>query len=729
MKKKIGWMLLSLIICFAFAGCKGGKGNEEIAMGRFIEQAVEMEDLSADRIYFMLRNSKDKMVMYMTDEEGALILKEQQEDGSWKEVTPDYLSALNEYCKGEWLTAMALDAKDMPYVCMVKKADGVDENKEDDSQDMRTYVVYLEEGKAVKEELVVEDNLPYIIPEKMAVTSTGKVIFSGQYVPECAYDLKTGKLIRNYSNESGCFFVRNDKLYLLNVPESKIDIYDVSSDNTVGEVSCEDVDTTSIITAGAGESIYLITKNGIWKYEDETSMPTLIMDSNGTSLKLPSCELNSAIVIGEKVFVLQRNTQYQLLLRSYSYSATTPTLPTAELNVYTLRQDDTLMEFISNYQLAHPETRINIQVGMKEDGSVTRKDAITALNTEILSGKGPDIIGLDDLNISTYIDKGVLLDLSKIDKKDILPFVMAPYMCDEKTYALPLRFIVPTVAGEKDFLAQASSIDEFYDYQCQHQEEQVTYKEPLELVASRVAPGYQENWISENGAFEIEKIRKYLEIINQFTDPEGVNSPEEGVGYYYDYSSIVSEGIHDYTFGNNKMCQGYITNITDLLLINSANKMKKDGVLQILKQNGKTYCTPLSSVGINKNSNNKEKALEILEYMISEETQLRETATGFPVNKKSFDRWMNGEITNKDMYYSMGWGGTNSDEIIEYTWGDEDKIAAFKDQVYQIEGAKIVNEDLYDIIMNEALPYFAGNMTLDEAMDKIQAKLQLYNKE
>lgn len=716
-------------MCFAFAGCKGGAGKEEIAMGRFIEQAVEIEGLSADQGCFMLRTSQDKMVMYLTNEDGALILKEQQEDGSWKEMNPDYLEELNKYCQGEWIAAMALDANDMPYICMVRRADGVDESKEYDAQDMRTYVIYLEDGKAIKRELVVEDGLPYIIPEKMATTSTGKVIFSGQYLPECAYDLKTGKFIRNYSNDSGSFFVRNDKLYMLNVAESKIDIYDVNSDNTLGEIPCEGVNTTSIITTGVGESIYLITKEGIWKYENETSIATLVMDSNGTSLKLPSCELNSAIVIGEKIVVLQRNSQYQPLLRSYSYSATTPTLPTAELNVYTLRQDDTLMEFISNYQLAHPETRINVQVGVKEDGSVTRKDAITALNTEILSGKGPDIIALDGLNINTYMDKGVLLDLSKVNKEDILPFVMLPYTRDEKTYALPLRFIVPTVAGEKDFLAQAASVDEFYDYQCQHQDEQVTSKEPLELVASRVAPGYQENWTGVNGEFQIEQIKKYLEIINSLTDPEYVNAPEEEVGYYTDWSSIVSEGVHDYTFGSNKMCQGYITNITDLLLINSANEMKKNGMLQILKQNGKTYCTPFSSVAINKNSNNKEKALEILEYMISEETQLGETATGFPVNKKSFDRWMSGEITNKDMYYSMSWGGPDTEEIIEYTWGNEAKIADFKEQVYKIEESCIVDEDLYNIIMNEALPYFAGNMTLDEAMENIQAKLQLYNKE
>ena len=53
---------------------------------------------------------------------------------------------------------------------------------------------------------------------------------------------------------------------------------------------------------------------------------------------------------------------------------------------------------------------------MSGDDGVTRTDALKTLNTEIMAGKGPDILILDGISAQTYVEQGMLEDLSGIFK-------------------------------------------------------------------------------------------------------------------------------------------------------------------------------------------------------------------------------------------------------------------------------------------------------------------------
>lgn len=45
------------------------------------------------------------------------------------------------------------------------------------------------------------------------------------------------------------------------------------------------------------------------------------------------------------------------------------------------------------------------------------EDVIRALNTELLNGKGADVLILDGLPMETYKNKGILADLSSLFEK------------------------------------------------------------------------------------------------------------------------------------------------------------------------------------------------------------------------------------------------------------------------------------------------------------------------
>ena len=48
----------------------------------------------------------------------------------------------------------------------------------------------------------------------------------------------------------------------------------------------------------------------------------------------------------------------------------------------------------------------SLEIGTSGEDSVTVSDALRTLNTDIMAGKGPDILILDGMPVENYIQKG-----------------------------------------------------------------------------------------------------------------------------------------------------------------------------------------------------------------------------------------------------------------------------------------------------------------------------------
>ncbi|MEG2022266.1 MAG: hypothetical protein RR087_10880, partial [Oscillospiraceae bacterium] len=79
-----------------------------------------------------------------------------------------------------------------------------------------------------------------------------------------------------------------------------------------------------------------------------------------------------------------------------------------------------------------------------------KEDALRSLNTELLSGKGPDLLIMDGVDYAPYIAKGILADLSKAIPLDALvPNITAPFKSDKGVFVMPARFAVPVIFGKQ----------------------------------------------------------------------------------------------------------------------------------------------------------------------------------------------------------------------------------------------------------------------------------------
>ena len=85
---------------------------------------------------------------------------------------------------------------------------------------------------------------------------------------------------------------------------------------------------------------------------------------------------------------------------------------------------------------------------MEEEAALTRTDAIKQLNTELLSGSGPDLIVMDGLSVEKYTDMGLLLPVDLNMSEDAyFTNIAETYRKDGKLYAVPTDFLLYAVQG------------------------------------------------------------------------------------------------------------------------------------------------------------------------------------------------------------------------------------------------------------------------------------------
>ena len=73
-----------------------------------------------------------------------------------------------------------------------------------------------------------------------------------------------------------------------------------------------------------------------------------------------------------------------------------------KLNIYMLNDNQNVRDAIACYAAAAPDVEIDIEVGVP-DYDTTVSDALKKLNTRLLSGNGPDIILMDDIQSESYM--------------------------------------------------------------------------------------------------------------------------------------------------------------------------------------------------------------------------------------------------------------------------------------------------------------------------------------
>lgn len=401
---------------------------------------------------------------------------------------------------------------------------------------------------------------------------------------------------------------------------------------------------------------------------------------------------------------------------------------------------------------------------------------IQKLNTEMLSGKLPDMIDIDTYNmpVEQYAAKGFLADLYELMDADpelgrdsfIQPVLKALESADGKLYQLPQTFAIDTaialdkVVGEYDTWNLANLKDAMTKLQDGATVFEV-YRTKSDILSSCISRNIDAFVDWENGAahFDSDEFKALLEFANSFPDS-------------YDWENADDEEMDS---DQNRMNSGkqllssfYVSGLEDILyqLTGYNGKVKFVGYPSETGTSNHSFQIN-GSIAISSTCADKTAAWNFMKQFLNEEYQSSYQIWNFPINQAAFDAKLkemmteeyqtdeNGNIMKdsagnpiripKVTYYVDGGGmvgySTASGGVMEATADGEtasdpnevNVYAMTQEQADEILGLINATTAVYgydssimDIITAEAAAYFAGDKSLDDTANMIQSRVNLY---
>ena len=368
------------------------------------------------------------------------------------------------------------------------------------------------------------------------------------------------------------------------------------------------------------------------------------------------------------------------------------------------------------------------------DYSNAGEEAQTKMNADIVAGKVPDIIDLNNLPVHQYISKGILEDLTPYYEKDadvtlddILPSVVKSTSVDGKQYYVTPSFNISTlIAASKDVGGKTGwTFDEM--------------KQLLDSKGPDARPFYSENkndilysflygcvddyidWTTGKCRFDSNDFKSILEISNR-----GIN---EEVEYNEDspsQPSLIKSGKVLFT-------EGYI-DVESVQLYSSMYNQDITFIGYPSEDRQGSYFSFDNALGIYSKSDVKDGAWEFIKTFMTMEYQATQGHIwSVPTNKVAFEMYMKTKTATKAYKDELG----QDIEPLDSSWGWDDlevkigPLSSKEEKMYRdlIDGVTKVNTNNYevmDIITEEAKAYFAGQKGLDETADIIQNRVTTF---
>ena len=452
------------------------------------------------------------------------------------------------------------------------------------------------------------------------------------------FDGKTGKKKRTLSRDAQSFqIIGNDVIYNMGAENDRyIYVCDVDTGEIKDKISYPMSKSRSSIYCDE-QGYYVFNDNGIQFCEKQGTEWQTIVDPKDTYFSKPDVFVTEAYKLPDNSFFVSGIANLdESKTYTYLYIPGGKKKPAAEKEVTILMLDNlpSLNNIVDIYEKKHPEVRVNIEI---KDRDLSMEEFKKQLNTELLAGKGPDMIILDLLDIQNYMDKGILADLSDIGQKYInekkgYQSIIETYKQDDKLYAIPLRFNMFMLCGNEEILKGGGSLENLVAYKKAHPEKELFNRNMIGL-ARQLSYITQPLLQDEEGRFDRKKAEEYVKMLEIISDPQGKNEELEMIlceDAKYKEMLDVAEHKAEVTLLQ-------VRHLDDIACIDAVLDARADGTAVPLEMNGKIIYNVSGIMGINANSKNQEIMKEIINIALSDDNQSIANYLGMPPSEHDIE--------------------------------------------------------------------------------------------
>lgn len=749
------------------AGNTGGgvskDSDENVAMGRYVEETTDLSDKITGYNSTIFKLSDGTLVI--TDIYGDTIVS--KDNGVTWEVD-----------KQEWRTKLLIDETyifDMKVgsdgtVYVVYSVDDEETSEEENALEIHTRLMIV---KPDGTQQFVETPVDGSYMNNVWISDNGRVFIT--ILSESIYEVKEDGTCEKFLAIDGgtpylIQFLGN--LMILGGYEECL-IYDMDKKTYVEDQVLEDFISETYKTKAEGlysydygiisydlfffpgedGTLYMANAKGLYRHVIGGSAIEQIIDGNLGTLSNPSVSLMGIIPLENNEF-LALFTGGKLV--RFTYDPDVPTLPSENLKIYSLRENDLVRQAVSLYQAENPTVYVEYETGMEENSSITREDALKNLNTKIMSGNGPDILILDNMPADTYINKGLLSDLTPIlnnmEGEDALfANITDSFKQDGKIYIVPCEIQLPVIYGREKYISQmndlASMADVIEELRTDNPEKDL-FSICSEVGIMRMfAMSCVPVWKTDNNEINKENIADFLMQAKKIYDAQMEGLPDQFIeqwnnnnDYYADMtgetwekSEIFRQEIDgvNYIDGSSQMLIGSLTSPYNYAILCSISQISdfKDGRLISMPGQSQDVFYAKTMAGISAVSENTSRAEDFLRLFLGKENQVS-TFSGFPINKAAFEESFvldESQVNEDGLYGRLGKSDREGNLVVmNIYWPNNEQIDALRKWMESVNTPYIEDTLLEYAVYEEGTGYMLGEQSLEEAVAMIEEKTALY---
>lgn len=786
-RKSLAILLLSSMLAALLSGCGApaengnGTNTEEagntgvggqdalssadgVAMGRYLEEVTDLSGQITGYNEQIYRLSDGSMVI--TD---AYVdfLRSEDNGVTWETDKRDWRTAMLE--ENVYIMSVAISTDGTVGIIYEDNATNKEDDEEEESAEPYELnpncMIIKPDGTEIPVEISVTEDDEY--PNAVWIAENGRMFVStlGPNIYEIYED---GSSVRFLTVDRRPQLIRfvGDKMIMDGYNYDGLLIYDMKQKKYIeDEVLNDFVNENYADRSWNGDSwydlyffpgeddiLYLAGQKGVHRHVLGGSAIEQIIDGSLCTFNNPAYGLFGMVSL--------ENNEFMALFGSgrlvrFTYHPEVPTVPSESIKAYSLQDNSILRRAISIYQTEHPEIYVEYEIGMEDGSSVTREDALKKVNTEIMAGEGPDLLVLDNMPIDSYIDKGLLLDLSPVadelsGEEALFPNVVEAFRTDGKLYMIPYEFGIPVAIGDKAYIQDMDDLEGIAETM-----EALRAANPgknllnicsAKGIIRKFTPLCASAWKTESGEIDTDAVTAFLEGCKRIYDAqmdgiseEIVEQYEEANEVYIEFYGFTKEDMEyfasqtdaiSYLMKNNLLEVGAVDYAYDYSDITSIPRVKgfENREVVLISGQSRNVFYPNTLVGISAASAHTKQAEDLLRVLLGKENG---SYGDFVTNMAAFEANL---IPNEQFYVS-------DDEPYSY-WAGSDEYGNYIEMaVYWMDGAEkeilrgwaetVTTPYVKDVVLEETLctegvRYIEGSQNMEETINAVKEKISIY---
>ena len=750
-KKVLSALLAAVMVLASFSGCGKEKKKEAeealmpsistAATGRYVEMKISLPDC------------RYAMDMVMLDE-GQLRVALEQDDGivviytsdasrtTWTDIVP----LPSEIMDSGNVESMALASNGMAFCSTM-------ETLEDDTHQPHLWVLNAD-GTCRELTVMYED----VDPEKgffmgyCDFTDSGKLMAQFYLSDLREIDLTTGELGDNLNelersiSRSSC---GGENAYMISMEHASYhadgetkELPEVLKAQISAALEADYGNTPKIVFwENQNGYLFFTTYSGLYSYIPGGSVTEELIAGNRSSIGDPSCIPVALTGTEDGSFYLLCNLGGEPTLCHFTYDAEAPAVAETQVNIYSLYPNDDMTQMITQFQIANPDITVNHEIGLSGEDGMTEADAVRTLNTEILAGNGPDLICLDGFNLESYLEKGVLADVSHVlDAGDpLFRHITDCYGENGKICAVPTTFTFPAMYGKEEFISQIHDLSSLVEAAKQAKaeiapESRVVNGMYPDIMADYFYDACSAAWMNPDGTLDGAKL---TEFYNAMKELYALDEPfrQANTEWMAEFRQEYISGEYPILPGQYTGLRGADAIIGDVsylsfgtldgmycyshVLAGEAEYLGDGYITSPIGLQSENVFLPRGIMGILKDAAHPQAAEKFLTFMLSDNIQSKCLSYGFPVNKVTFER----EMSEERVIDSWIGSGTFA---YQAQWPDSAKREELRIWVENLSTPANTNRTIRYMVMEPLYDCCTGAITPEQAAEKALQSLNLY---